>query len=157
MRMLNLRIPKRLFVEDLVEEMTRETWAILRRAAPANAAGMGSFVGIRGVLRDYLWRNIRAILPVDGGSRVFMLDMEGNELEVLAYEATAAVMCDQEPLVQTFRDVDRVAARISLKLAHLLRPFCGHPEAASVVARFRGGAEPGALAPDIVAATSGVH
>jgi hypothetical protein len=137
---LTLRIPKRIFVEDLVEDMTRETWAILLRAAPAEAAVLGSFVTIRTTLRHYLWSRIRSIGVGGKGARVFTVDIGHDEPETFGMEAAAAVAMAQEPLFEVLDSALRVARLIMRAVEDVLEPY-RHHEPGPAVPRFlqRGG------------------
>lgn len=123
---LTLRIPKQIFVEDLVEDMTRETWAILRRAAPPAAAPLGSFVSIRTALRQYLWSRIRGISSSTKGARVLTLNVAHDEPETLGMEAAAAIAVAQEPLFELLHSVTRVARLISAAIEAVVAPYRYH-------------------------------
>lgn len=123
MRDLTLRIPRQIFVEELIEEMTRETWGLLERAASVEAIGLGSFMIVREALRGYLWGTIRSIASDGDDARVLTIDVWESETETLGLEAAAAVMAAQEPLFATFPNVLRVAGRIGRVVERVLEPY----------------------------------
>jgi len=123
MRDLTLRIPRQIFVEELIEEMTRETWGVLEQTASPQAIRLGSFVTIREALRGYVWGTIQSIAADGDDARVLTIDVGESELEALGLEAAAAVAVMQEDLFTTFPSVLRVARRIGRIVERVIAPY----------------------------------
>ncbi len=115
------------FSDHLAEDMTRETWTLLARAAPADALTQGSFLVVRQVLRSYVRDHIREVGTNIDGTASYMLDVAPDELEMFGLEAAAAVVYAQAALFERLHSVIRVARAIAKVINTILVRHCALP------------------------------
>ncbi len=123
MENLQLRVPDRIKVEHLVEDMTRETWGIFRRAAGTAVLPPGVFGTVRSVLRQFVWERITTITRSGHGFRTLSFSTGAADPDEFGLEAAATALCAHEDVCREMSGITRMARRIAKAIEGVIEPY----------------------------------